>query len=436
MKIILKNGIDKKFYKLLSDLYNPFLSSQHLHDRFQYTVFGEGVSYPIGLVSVNKGKNTFMQIALIPDLQASGIGRIVLSELIKATKLKRIGWSCEKNNYPSLKLLCSLGGGVTENSVKQKKKKTFEGFFYSDKPVSKKLREVATSQLENAQREYKQWKQEIYMRRTAELTSLRRYLLSYVPIVDIHSHQITQESTDAEFLPEEIRQLISYPEAAPVIKFRLTMGVPDCTRNITKINDEILAFCKDRKQCLPVAILEDNTNVSAMLEKGCLLFKEHVYGQRLLKANNGGLANISSERLRRYREMAKAGVPLLVHIGPNSLDRVSFISSKVPTLKIIIAHLGSPMDGKKTFDATLKDLERLGEFSNVSFDCSAINDIKVVETAIKIISASRLLWGSDFPYETPQKSIDRLIGAFCLSIEDLVKMLSANALNLLRISET
>ena len=105
MKIILKNGIDKKFYKLLSDLYNPFLSSQHLHDRFQYTVFGEGVSYPIGLVSVNKGKNTFMQIALIPDLQASGIGRIVLSELIKATKLKRIGWSCEKNNYPSLKLL-------------------------------------------------------------------------------------------------------------------------------------------------------------------------------------------------------------------------------------------------------------------------------------------------------------------------------------------
>lgn len=433
MLITLKKGLDKKLYKLLSDLYRPFLSAQHLHDRFQYTVFEDTIPYPIGLVSVNKGKNTFMQIALIPDLQASGIGRIVLDELIKATKLKRIGWSCEKNNYPSLKLLCSLGGGATENSVKQKKKKTLEGFFYSDKPVSKKLREVATSQLQNAQREYKLWKQEIYMRRTAELASLRRYLLSYVPIVDIHSHQITQESTGAEFLPEEIRQLISYPEAAPMIKYRLTMGVPDCTRNIAKINDEILAFCKGRKQCFSVVILEDHTNVPAMLEQGVFLFKEHVYGQRLLKNKNGDLANISSERLRRYRELAEAGVPLLVHIGPNSLDRVSFISSKVPSLRIIIAHLGSPMDFKKSLDATLKDLEQLGEFRNVSFDCSAINDVKVIEKAIKIISASRLLWGSDFPYETPQKSIDRLIGAFCLSMNDLVKIFSANALNLLRV---
>lgn len=436
MKITLKNGIDKKFYKLLSDLYNPFLSSQHLHDRFQYTVFGDGVSYPIGLVSVNKGKNTFMQIALIPDLQASGIGRSVLDELVKLTGLRRIGWSCEKNNYPSLKMLCSLGGGITENSVKQKKKKTFEGFFYSDKPVSKKLRDVAASQLESTQREYKLWKEEIYLKRSQELVSLRKYLLNSVSVVDVHSHQITQESTDAKLLPARIMQLTVYPKVEPTITHRITMGVPDCDKDIAKINDEVIEFCKKQGQCVPVAILEEHTDVSAMIEQGCLLFKEHVYGQKLLKAPDGSCASISKERLCRYKELAKARVPLLVHIGPNIIDRISLILAKVPELKVIVAHLGSPMDHKKTLEETLVDLQRLKDFKNVFFDVSAIADINIIEKAVGIISASRLLWGSDFPYDFPQTSIDRLLGSFNLQIGDLVMLLSTNALRLLGIVET
>jgi len=432
MKISLREGLDKKLYKLLSDLYSPFLSAQHLKDRFQYTIFDDSVPFPIGIVSVNKGKNTFLQIALIPDLQAAGVGRLVIDELVKETKLRRIGWSCEKNNYPSLKLLCSLGGGVTENSVKQKKKKTFEGFFYADKPISKKLRDIAAAQLANTRQEYGKWVRDEYKARSSELRELRRYLLQHVSIIDIHSHQITSTSVSAKLLPDALKKSLCYPATIPKISCRLAMGVPDCSLDLAKINDEVFTFCGKHGGTFPVAILDDNTDVASMIRKGAHLFKEHAYGQKLLKTSSGKFANVSVARLKKYNELAAAGVPLLMHVGPNVVERVSAISRKVPKLKMILAHLASPMDHCKPFDQTFDDLLKLKELGTVFFDISAITDVHVVERAFGTVPENRLLWGSDFPYDCPQKSIDRLMGSFRLSIGQLVGLLSNNARNVIK----
>ena len=427
MKIILHEGMDRKLYNLLSDMYDPFLSAQHLKDKFQYTVFSDEHTYPIGILSVNKGKNTFMQIALIPDQQGKDIGRLALAELAKKTGLRRIGWTCEKNNYPSLKLLCSLGGGVTENSVKQKKKKTYEGFFYTDKPISKRLRDVAIGELERAKLLYGDWQRSVLAKRSRERMALREYLVQKIPAFDAHSHQITKSAFGAKLIPEKLRHLVEYKSHGCFIAERFVFGVPDCSVDLEAVNKEVMDYCREGKGRHPIAILGDKTDVEAALRAGFVGFKEHVYGQRLLKDRNGKLAMPVKSRLEQYAKIARTGSFLILHAGPNVVERLKVMLKKTPQLRILLAHLGSPMDHQKPWGDVLGEIDALKDFQNVWFDISAVPETRVIEKALSLVPLDRILWGSDFPYDMPAASLYRLAGCAKVSMDVIEKILSLNA---------
>lgn len=431
MDFYLQHGLDEQLFKLLNKLYRPFLSTRHLKDRFQFTVFCDEAPFPVGIVSVNKGSDTFMQIALIPEMRGFGAGRTVIKLMIEETKLAKYGWTCEKNNYPSLKMLTSLGGGIFESSVRQKSKKTYEGFFYAEKETSRKMHGLALDSLNDAKTEYAKWVQTEYSLRTRDLVELRQYLLGYVNIVDIHSHSVTPSALRSGMLPSEIVKRMPYDSCQNKIWRRIVFGVPDSNCDLAEINEEVLAQCRSENSLIPVAILHDGINLAEMFNRGVFLFKEHVYGQRLLRNRKGEIGLASPSRIKLYRELAQHGAVLITHMGPNLVSRIVDVLGKVPKLSIIVAHLGSPMDHVKTWDSVLVDWKELKQYRNVLFDVSAVEDPLIVEHAIEVLSCERLVWGSDYPWESPQLSIRRLVEDDRISILDLNKILSSNATNIL-----
>ena len=180
--IVLTQGIDKKFFQLLKKLYSPFLSSTHLKDKFKFTIFFKDLEYPIGVVSLNKGENTFTQIALIPEMMGKGLGKYVYFTLLNLPEIKKfvqkIDWTAKRENYPSLKLLYELGGGIFEDNI-IRQRRSYEGFFRVNKKVSEKMRECLEKVLPMSKEWYKEWYQKEYSSRKKELILLREYLEEY-----------------------------------------------------------------------------------------------------------------------------------------------------------------------------------------------------------------------------------------------------------------
>lgn len=157
------------------------MSSAHLKDRFQFTIFLKGLEYPIGIVSINKGGHTFTQIALIPEMMGKGLGKYVyftLLNLPQTKDIKKVDWTAKRENYPSLKLLYELGGGIFEDNI-IRQRRSYEGFFRVNKKVSEKMRECLEKVLPMSKEWYKEWYQKEYSSRKKELILLREYLEEY-----------------------------------------------------------------------------------------------------------------------------------------------------------------------------------------------------------------------------------------------------------------
>lgn len=178
MNINLKEGIDENFFSLLNALYKPLLSKSHLKDRYKYTIFFDSIAYPVGIISINKGKNTFMQFAIIPEMRGKGIAQKALEEVIKLSGVQKVGWGCKKINYPSLKILYDFKGGLFDNVVKNKKRKSYEGYFRVGKPVSTKIYKNLEKILPDSRKLFNTWLKE-YKRREKEHKELSNYLKRY-----------------------------------------------------------------------------------------------------------------------------------------------------------------------------------------------------------------------------------------------------------------
>jgi len=174
-KILLIEGIDTEFFNLLDALYKPFLSASHLKDKYKYTIYDSNIRYPIGIISINKGKNTFMQFAVIPEMQGKGIAHIALDKIINISNIKKVGWGCKKSNYPSLKHLYNRKGGLYDNVLKDKRRKSYEGYFRVEKPVSSNMLQNLESVLNTSKADFNDWLVE-YGKRKHEEKKLMEYL--------------------------------------------------------------------------------------------------------------------------------------------------------------------------------------------------------------------------------------------------------------------
>lgn len=107
---------------------------------------------------------------------------------------------------------------------------------------------------------------------------------------------------------------------------------------------------------------------------------------------------------RAYAVMAEAGVPMLIHFrsvdaeGRSLVEQARGILRHVPDLKLIVGHMGraEPNTGRGVVEA----VRGLAEFPGVSFETSTVRNPQVVAEAARIVGAERILFGSDYPFNS------------------------------------
>jgi RimJ/RimL family protein N-acetyltransferase len=110
--VALVPGLDAKLFNLLGAVYRPFLAEEHADDMFAFLVTflrtdGKDV---IGYLTVGKGQH--VQLALIPSATGQGFAEEALTALYQWYPFDSVGWTCHKDNLPSLRLLARMNGGI------------------------------------------------------------------------------------------------------------------------------------------------------------------------------------------------------------------------------------------------------------------------------------------------------------------------------------
>ena len=110
-----------------------------------------------------------------------------------------------------------------------------------------------------------------------------------------------------------------------------------------------------------------------------------------------------------YRAIARMGLPVLFHVGDPVKDysspvRLVNLMRQVPDLTVIAAHFG----GWRAWQ-----LPRIIQFpENIYFDCSSTLMYLGKDQGLDLmerLGPDRFLFGSDFPYWTPQKELERFM---------------------------
>jgi predicted TIM-barrel fold metal-dependent hydrolase len=141
----------------------------------------------------------------------------------------------------------------------------------------------------------------------------------------------------------------------------------------------------------PFALVGDD--VERWLQQGARGFKQHAILQHPERF----------DLARAYRTMADAGVPLVIHAWsrpgyPTVPDQVRAILRVAPTLKVIVAHMGR--GAPNTSEGVAASLEGLRDEPNVFFETSTVRDPDALEYAVRIVGEDRVLFGSDFPFNS------------------------------------
>jgi hypothetical protein len=182
-EIRFKEGIDTRFMDLMIKLYKPFLNTSYKKARYRYTALSKHkYHHPVGFIAVDRTTAIaqFIEIALIPDLKEKYYAFLTLQELFQTLPYEKYGWTADKANYPSIRLLEKLGGGFYENTVNNKKRIKAEGFFRVGRPVSKKMQDALQQLKPEAREKFRDWLGEFNARKK-ERQALQRYLEEYEP---------------------------------------------------------------------------------------------------------------------------------------------------------------------------------------------------------------------------------------------------------------
>lgn len=127
-----------------------------------------------------------------------------------------------------------------------------------------------------------------------------------------------------------------------------------------------------------------------------------------------------------FEKACKWKVPILAHATPEECD---FVCTNFPDLKLIMAHMGCvPVANGDWHNAIMFAKKH----KNLYLDTTTSSmDLGMVEEAVRIIGAERIIWGSDVPYLEPWFEIEKIRSA---EINDSEKklILGENILNLIK----
>lgn len=155
--INLEPGISKDFFMCLWKSCEPFLSKSYLKEKIQYTIILNGRS--VGVIAC-KQQGPFLEIALLPEERGKGTAFWALQLFLTKHPKKRYGWTADKRNHPSLRLLQKMGGGLVGTIQSNQRRKEAEGFFYPMSTVNAQGRENLAAIIHDSKELYQIWKKE------------------------------------------------------------------------------------------------------------------------------------------------------------------------------------------------------------------------------------------------------------------------------------
>ena len=202
----------------------------------------------------------------------------------------------------------------------------------------------------------------------------------------------------------------------------IVFPMPSKYIDLEAANNYILEQSKLHPEIIPFSIIDNKPEY--WVEKGAKGFKEHVYGQWTFRDKKTRLPTFGQDFKETYKFMEEMGLPLILHSGTNRVERFQQdIYRDTPNLKIILAHLGAdyPLDKNRI----LKTLKELKNFPKLWFDISTINEVDILRESFNLVGSEKLLFGSDFPEESPKKTLARL-SLLNLSEKDLENVLFKN----------
>ncbi len=232
----------------------------------------------------------------------------------------------------------------------------------------------------------------------------------------IHSPKWVEKSDKDDFLIEEFnvksteKEILSNMYEADIDK-TVIFPMPSIEVNLEAANLYTLYISKlYPDKFIPFTIIDENPE--KWFNLGIKGFKEHTFGQRIQKDKNGH--DIFSQKYKKtYQFMEEQKLPLLLHAGANRIKRIkNDILKDAPKIIIILAHLGADFpksNGHKPVkEQILMTLKELKDFQNIYWDITTITDNTIIKEAINILGIDKLIFGSDFPYETPSQVLERL----------------------------
>jgi hypothetical protein len=218
------------------------------------------------------------------------------------------------------------------------------------------------------------------------------------------------------------------------IRYSVLLPVARTPDKVESTNQWMRSVASNNPQLIPFgAIHQDYPRIEEELEKivqwGFKGIKIHLFYQS--QNHNPRPSFLNKDFLLIPKHLERLGVILVVDTyfpwdhgnEPETLKELISLSGMFPKLRIVAAHMGSAMN----WDAMAPFYGR-NIFLDISFTVGILPNERI-ESMIKLHGPEKILFGSDFPFRTPEKEIERFMG-LKIPEEDKRKILYGNARNL------
>lgn len=163
-----------------------------------------------------------------------------------------------------------------------------------------------------------------------------------------------------------------------------------CETNIEKANDDLIKRVENDPKAIPILLMCKNQNLNNLI----FLLNYNILKEHFTLHNPEDI----SDRNETYDYLNSQEGFLLLHTLSNSTyQHVMNLRKEYPKMKIIVAHLGR--NGRCDYEFTTDIIDKLYSDENIYTDISTIQNPDLIRYAFKKFGSSRILYGSDFPFE-------------------------------------
>ncbi len=275
------------------------------------------------------------------------------------------------------------------------------------------------------------------------------------PWIDFHTHLIPNQylkemlQRKQEMFPEKGAPPSDYLEinysgsvkgllasmARSGIRYSVVLPVARTPDKVESTNQWVKSIAKKYPQIIPFGTIHPDyphkeKELDRLHQWGFKGVKVHLFYQS--ENHHPRPSFVNKDFLLIPRSLERSGIILVVDTyfpwdhgnDPETLEELISLSEMFPKLRVVAAHMGSVMDWEAMVPFYGKDI-----FLDISFTLGILPN-EVIESIIKTHGSDKILFGSDFPFRTPEREIERFM-ALKISEEDKIKILSKNAKHLL-----